>query len=153
MVKLIKSERDYQETLARIDELIDAEEGTPEADELEVLATLAEIYEKTAFPIDLPDPVEAIKFRMDQMEMRQADLIPFIGSRSRVSDTALVFGNALVSGEAWVFENARVAGNAQVFDNAQVFGNARVSGTARVYGDALADEIRAENDREKQKDE
>jgi HTH-type transcriptional regulator/antitoxin HigA len=86
MVKLIKSERDYQETLARIDELIDAEEGTPEADELEVLATLAEIYEKTAFPIDLPDPVEAIKFRMDQMEMRQADLIPFIGSRSRVSE-------------------------------------------------------------------
>lgn len=86
MVKLIKSESDYRETLARVDELMDAEEGTPEADELEVLATLAELYEKIAFPIGFPDPIGAIKFRMDQMGLRQADLIPFIGSRSRVSE-------------------------------------------------------------------
>lgn len=67
MVKLIKSESDYWETLARVDELMDAEEGMPEGDELEVLAMLVELYEKIAFPIGFPDPIEAIKFHMDQM--------------------------------------------------------------------------------------
>ena len=84
--KLIKTEEDYDSALARIDELMDADPGTPESDELELLVTLVELYEKVAYPIDLPDPIEAIKFRMDQMGLKQKDLIPYIGSRSKVSE-------------------------------------------------------------------
>ena len=84
--KLIKTEKDYDLTLSRIDELMDAKQGTPEADELELLATLVEMYEEEHFPMDLPDPVEAIRFRMDQLSLKQQDLVPFIGSRSKVSE-------------------------------------------------------------------
>lgn len=84
--KLIKTEKDYNLTLSRIDVLIDAEEGTAEADELELLSTLVEMYEDKHYPIDFPDPVEAIKFRMDQLSMKQQDLVPIIGSRSKVSE-------------------------------------------------------------------
>lgn len=86
MVKLIKTEADYQEALDRIDVLMDAESGTPEGDELEVLAALVEMYEDRHFPIDLPDPIEAIKFRMEQAGLTQKDLIPYIGSKSKVSE-------------------------------------------------------------------
>ncbi|MFO7979262.1 MAG: ImmA/IrrE family metallo-endopeptidase [Candidatus Aminicenantes bacterium] len=84
--KIIKTEEDYNTALARIDELMDAEPNTPEGDELELLVTLVELYEEKKYPIDMPDPIEAIKFRMDQLGLHQKDLIPFIGSKSKVSE-------------------------------------------------------------------
>lgn len=84
--KIIKNEAEYNLALARIDEIMDADPGTPEGDELELLLTLVELYEKEVHPIDLPDPIEAIKFRMEQAGLKQKDLIPFIGSRSKVSE-------------------------------------------------------------------
>ena len=84
--KVIKNEADYEAALARVDELMDADPGTPEGDELDLLVTLVELYEKKVYPIGLPDPIEAIKFRMEQMELKQKDMIPFIGSRSKVSE-------------------------------------------------------------------
>jgi HTH-type transcriptional regulator / antitoxin HigA len=64
-VRPIRSDEDYQFALSRIESLMDAEEGTPELDELEMLASLVELYEEQHFPIDLPDPTEAIRFRME----------------------------------------------------------------------------------------
>jgi len=84
--KIIRNEADYEASLARIDELVEAELGTPEGDELDLLVTLVELYEKDVYPIGLPDPIEAIRFRMEQMGLKQKDLIPFIGSRSKVSE-------------------------------------------------------------------
>jgi len=84
--RLIKTEEDYTLALDRIESLMDAEAGTPEADELELLSTLAEMYEEKHYPMDPPDPVEAIKFRMGQLGLKQQDLIPFMGSRSKVSE-------------------------------------------------------------------
>lgn len=88
MMKIIKSESDYHATLAEIEALMDRDPapGTPEADELEHKALLAQAYEAKAFPSSLPDPVEAIKFRMEQQNLSQRDLIPLIGSRNRVSE-------------------------------------------------------------------
>lgn len=86
VIKLIKTEKDYDLALSRIDLLMDAKQGTPEGDELELLATLVEMYEEKHFPMDLPDPVEAIRFRMDQLGLKQQDLVPFIGSRGKVSE-------------------------------------------------------------------
>lgn len=88
MMKLIKSNSDHQAALARLDELFDLDPapGTSESDEIEVLALLIETYEKEAFPIDLPSPTEAIKFRMDQQGLAQKDLVPYIGSKSKVSE-------------------------------------------------------------------
>src|SRR4030043_1866943 len=65
---------------------MNAESGTPEADELELLAALVEMYEERQFPIQTPDPIEAVKFRIDQLGIGQKGLIPFIGSRSKVSE-------------------------------------------------------------------
>jgi HTH-type transcriptional regulator / antitoxin HigA len=84
--KLIKTEEDYTLALARIEQLMDAGKDTPEGDELELLSALVEIYEENHFPIGLPDPIEAIKFRMEQTGLKQQDLIPFMGSRSKVSE-------------------------------------------------------------------
>ena len=84
--KVIRNEADYEASLARIDELVEAKPGTPEGDELDLLATLVELYEKDVYPIGPPDPIEAIRFRMEQMGLKQKDLIPFIGSRSKVSE-------------------------------------------------------------------
>lgn len=84
--KIIKNDIDYEAALGRIDELMDADPGTTEGDELELLVTLVEMYESKVHPIDLPNPIEAIKFRMEQMGLKQKDLIPFIGSRSKVSE-------------------------------------------------------------------
>lgn len=88
MLKVIKNEEDYQEDLSRIEELIDLspEPGTTEADELGVLAVLVQEYESKAFPVELPDPIEAIRFRMEQQNLSPRDLIPYIGSRSKVSE-------------------------------------------------------------------
>lgn len=85
-IKPIRSEEDYDAALARIDSLMDATAGTDEVDELEVLATLVELYEAQHFPIDTPDPIEAIKFRMDQENLSARDLVPLIGSRAKVSE-------------------------------------------------------------------
>jgi HTH-type transcriptional regulator/antitoxin HigA len=82
----IKTEQDYASSLRRIEALMLVEPETPEADELNILATLVSEYEDKNFPIDSPDPVEAILFRMDQMGLSRADLEKFIGSRGRVSE-------------------------------------------------------------------
>lgn len=85
-IKLIKTEEDYKEALKLADELFDAKADTPEGDKLELIVTLIEIYEREHFPIDNPSPLEAIKFRMDQMGLLPKDLVPFIGSKSKVSE-------------------------------------------------------------------
>jgi Predicted transcription regulator containing HTH domain len=85
-VKPIKNESDHKMALARIEELFDAEPGTPEGDELEVLITLVDYYEEKTFPIALPDPVEAIKFRMEQQSLTNEDMVVYLGQRSRVSE-------------------------------------------------------------------
>ena len=85
-IRPIKSEQDYEHALARVDELMGAEPDTPEGDELEVLATLVESYEDKQFPIESPDPVEAILFRMEEMDLTRKDLELYIGSRHRVSE-------------------------------------------------------------------
>ena len=82
----IRTEADHKAALARIDALMDAEAGTAEADELSVLADLVEAYEAKHFPIELPTPVEAIRFRMEQAGLEPRDLEPYIGSRGKVSE-------------------------------------------------------------------
>jgi HTH-type transcriptional regulator/antitoxin HigA len=86
MVRPIRTDRDYEDALKQIDMLLDAKEGTEEADARDVLAVLIEDYEEQHYPIDPPDPVEAIKFRMDQQGLSQKDLVPIIGSKSKVSE-------------------------------------------------------------------
>lgn len=85
-VRPIRDETDYDAALARIDFLMDAPDGSPERDELDVLTTLVEVYEDEHYPIDLPTPIEAIQFRMEQADLSQADLVPYIGSRAKVSE-------------------------------------------------------------------
>ncbi|MFD2631645.1 helix-turn-helix domain-containing protein [Idiomarina piscisalsi] len=85
-IKPIKTAEDHQKALVRIDELWDAEPNTEAADELDILVTLVEAYEEAKYKIDAPDPVEAIKFRMDQEGLKDSDLVPFLGQRSRVSE-------------------------------------------------------------------
>jgi len=84
--KVLKTETDYEAALARLDELLDAEPDTPEGDEFELWATLISTYEEEAFPIGLPSSIAAIRFRMEQAGLKQVDLIPYIGSASRVSE-------------------------------------------------------------------
>lgn len=83
-VKPIRNERDYVEALRRIEELWGAAQGTEDGDLLDVLVTLVEVYEREHFPIDLPDPIEAIKFRLEQREEDYRALIGIIGQRTRV---------------------------------------------------------------------
>jgi HTH-type transcriptional regulator/antitoxin HigA len=80
----IKSEADYKATLEEIESLMSAEADTPEGDRLDVLVTLVEAYERAHYPIDFPDPVEAIKFRMEQQGLTIDDLVPVIGRKNRV---------------------------------------------------------------------
>ena len=84
--KLIKTDADYAAALGRIEELFDAKPGTPEGDELDLLVTLVGWYEDEKFPMDLPSPVEAIRFRMDQQGLKPKDLVPYIGSAPKVSE-------------------------------------------------------------------
>jgi HTH-type transcriptional regulator/antitoxin HigA len=86
IIKPIRSEADYDAAMARLDQIWDPEPGTQEADEFEVLTLLVERYEDSRHPIDPPDPVAAILFRMDQQGLTRRDLEPFIGSRARVSE-------------------------------------------------------------------
>jgi HTH-type transcriptional regulator/antitoxin HigA len=85
-IRPIKTKRDYEKALRRIETLITAKAGTDEGDELDVLATLVEAYEQKHFPIEAADPVDAILFRMEQQGLERRDLEPFIGSRHRVSE-------------------------------------------------------------------
>jgi len=85
-VKPIRTQKDLREALARIDEIIDAKYGTPEYDELEVLSTLVEAFEEKHYPVPPPDPVEAIKFRMEQLGLKQADIAPLFGGKNRASE-------------------------------------------------------------------
>jgi HTH-type transcriptional regulator / antitoxin HigA len=82
----IKTRRDYLNALKQIEGLMTAKRGTPEGDRLDVLVTLVEAWERRHYPLDLPDPVEAIKYHMDQNGLQPRDLIPFIGSRNRVHE-------------------------------------------------------------------
>src|SRR5437870_8590937 len=82
----IKSQRDYRRVVGEIEGLINARRNTPGGDRLDVLVTLVEAWERKHYPLDLPDPVEAIKYHMDQNGLAPRDLIPFIGSRNRVHE-------------------------------------------------------------------
>jgi HTH-type transcriptional regulator/antitoxin HigA len=84
--RLIKTEQDYEKALTRIEGLMDAAAGTPEMDELELLTALVEMYEDRYYPINPPDPVEAIKFRMDQLGLTRKDMVPYLGTKSKVSE-------------------------------------------------------------------
>ncbi|MDO9515071.1 MAG: ImmA/IrrE family metallo-endopeptidase [Syntrophales bacterium] len=84
--RLIKTEEDYNKALSSIEELMDAEANTPAMDELELLTALVEMYEERHFPINWPDPIDAIKFRMEQIGLGQKDMVPFIGNKSKVSE-------------------------------------------------------------------
>ena len=85
-IKPIRTEEDLEHALARIHEIFDAEAGTPEGDELDVLVDLVELYESKSVPMEYPSAIAAIEFRMDQSRLTQRDLIPFIGSRAKVSE-------------------------------------------------------------------
>jgi len=86
MIKPIRSEKEYKKALIRLEELFDAKTGTEKGDELEILSILIDNYENEHFPIDSPDPIDAIKFRMDQLGIKQKDLANIIGFKSRVSE-------------------------------------------------------------------
>jgi HTH-type transcriptional regulator / antitoxin HigA len=83
-LKPIKTKADHESALREIERLWGAKEGTPDGDRLDVLTTLVEVYEEARFPIDIPDPIEAIKFRLEQQGTDQKALIGIIGNRTRV---------------------------------------------------------------------
>ncbi|TRX01499.1 helix-turn-helix domain-containing protein [Flavobacterium gawalongense] len=85
-IKPIKTENDYNQALERLEVIFDAKNGSPEGDELEVLSILIDQYENDHFPIGMPDPIEAIKFRMEQMGYNQNDLANIVGLKSRASE-------------------------------------------------------------------
>jgi len=85
-LKPIKTEEDYRLALKRMDEIFDSEAGTTESDEADILCLIIDEYEQKHHPIDAPDPIEAIKIRMEEMQLRQIDLIDDIGGKSRVSE-------------------------------------------------------------------
>lgn len=84
--RLIKTEAEHEKALFRIDQLMDAKPGTAEMDELELLTALVEMYEERHYPISPPDPIEAIKFRMEQLGLTQKDMVPYFGTKSKVSE-------------------------------------------------------------------
>jgi HTH-type transcriptional regulator / antitoxin HigA len=85
-IRPIKTEKDYNFSIKRIEELWSSKKDTPEGDELDLLVTLVESYEMKHYPIPPPDPIDAIKFRMEQMGMNKADMVKYLGSQSRVSE-------------------------------------------------------------------
>jgi HTH-type transcriptional regulator/antitoxin HigA len=85
-LKPIRTRKDYQQALDRLEVIFDGKKGTDEGDELEILGILIEQYENKHFPIDLPDPIEAIKFRLEQMGYTQTDLARVVGLKSRASE-------------------------------------------------------------------
>ena len=85
-MKLIKTKKDYQIALSRLEQIFDAKPGTKEGDELEVLGILIDKYEQEHYQIEYPDPIEAIKFRMEQLGYTQGDLANIVGLKSRASE-------------------------------------------------------------------
>ena len=85
-VKPIRSEADYEAALVEVERLWGARSGTPEGDRLDVLATLIDAYESEHHPIDPPDPIEAIKFRMEQQGLTRKDLEGILGTRTRIAE-------------------------------------------------------------------
>jgi HTH-type transcriptional regulator/antitoxin HigA len=85
-VKPIRTQRDYEAALSQVEELWGARSGTAKGDRLDVLATLIDAYEAVHFPMDPPDPIEAIKFRLEQQGLTRKDLEPLIGTRTRVAE-------------------------------------------------------------------
>ena len=85
-IKPIKTESDYQEALKRLDKIFNATIGTTESDEADVLGVLIDEDEKKHYPVDSPDPIEAIKIRMEELQLKQVDLVNEIGGKSRVSE-------------------------------------------------------------------
>jgi HTH-type transcriptional regulator/antitoxin HigA len=85
-LKPIRSEADYEAALAEVERLWSAKTGTPDGDHLDVLVTLIDAYEAEHYPMDPPDPIEAIKFRMEQQGLTRKDLEPIIGTRTRVAE-------------------------------------------------------------------
>lgn len=86
IINPIKTEADYQLALKRLEVIFDAAIGTPESDEADILGLMIDEYEKKHYPIEAPDPIEAIKIRMEEMQLKQIDLIDAIGGKSRVSE-------------------------------------------------------------------
>ena len=85
-IKPIKSNADYQKSLKRLEVIFDAAVGTQESDEADLLGLMIDDYEKKNYPIESPDPIEAIKIRMEEMQLKQIDLVNEIGGKSRVSE-------------------------------------------------------------------
>lgn len=85
-IQPIKNSKDYEEALQQVQHLMDSELDTEAGDQLEILATLIEVYEEKNFPIEIPDPIEAIKFRMEQENLSRKDLETIFGTRARVSE-------------------------------------------------------------------
>jgi HTH-type transcriptional regulator/antitoxin HigA len=85
-IKPIKTKKDFENTLAKLEQIFDAPINSPEGDEAEILSLLIENYENQHYSIEAPDPVEAIKIRMEEMNLKQKDLIGIIGGKSRVSE-------------------------------------------------------------------
>jgi len=85
-IKPIKTKKDYEQALARLEVIFDAKKDTPNGDELEILGMLVDNYENEHFPIGFPDPIEAIKFRMEQLGYTQTDLANVVGLKSRASE-------------------------------------------------------------------
>ncbi|HEY1630773.1 MAG TPA: helix-turn-helix domain-containing protein [Rhizomicrobium sp.] len=85
-IKPIRTNADYEKALGEVEKLWGAKSGTPDGDRLDVLATLIDAYEAVHYPMDPPDPVEAIKFRMEQQGLTRKDLEPLLGTRTRVAE-------------------------------------------------------------------
>jgi len=85
-IKPIRSASDYKSSLERLALIFDSEIGTHESDEADILGLMIDEYEKKHYPIDAPDPIEAIKIRMEEMQLKQLDLVDAIGGKSRVSE-------------------------------------------------------------------
>lgn len=85
-IRPIKTEKDYEQALERLELIFDATPDSKEGDEAEILSLLIENYENKYYPIEAPDPIEAIKIRMEEMSLKQKDLVGIIGGKSRVSE-------------------------------------------------------------------
>ncbi len=85
-IKPIKTKKDYEKSLERLEVIFDANSNSKEGDEAEILSMLIDNYENKHYPIDAPDPIEAIKIRMEEMNLKQKDLVGVIGGKSRVSE-------------------------------------------------------------------
>jgi HTH-type transcriptional regulator / antitoxin HigA len=85
-IKLIRTEEEYQKALKRLEQLFDAKSGTKESDEADVLGLMIDEFEKKNYAIEAPDPIEAIKIRMEEMDLKQTDLADALGGKNRVSE-------------------------------------------------------------------